>query len=278
MPLVRLCLASIAALVAAGCLNASTLIRVTPSGSGTVEQTLLFNPKNIENAFAGMGLKPSGGSKDPQDKWAKADKAELEQRARALGEGVTLVSVTPVKLPSGYEGATVKFAFDDITRLGTEDFLLPGPAREGKEGGAVDAIVFAMTKGEGGTSVLTATFNDKPGKSSARSGKTGKAGKSGPDTSDPEVQQMMKALFKGFRISMDLEVVGQIVQTDADYVVGKRITLAELDLEQLIRETKKMEAIDKMLGPDASIAKMRPFLKNMKGLKINKPVVTVEFR
>ncbi|MGE0459988.1 MAG: hypothetical protein AB7Q16_01320 [Vicinamibacterales bacterium] len=59
MPLVRLCLVLIAALVAAGCLNASTLIRVTPSGSGTVEQTLLFNPRNIENAFAGMGLEPS---------------------------------------------------------------------------------------------------------------------------------------------------------------------------------------------------------------------------
>lgn len=278
MPLGRLCLACLSALVAAGCLNASTLIRVTPSGSGTVEQTLLFNPKNMENAFAGMGLKPSGATKASKDSWSKTDKAEIEQRARALGEGVTLVSVVPVKLPSGYEGATVKFAFDDITRLATEDFLMPGPAKEGKEGGAVDAIEFAMARGEGGTSVLTATFNDKPGKSSGKSGKTGKAGKGGPDASDPEVQQMMKALFKGFRISMDLEVVGQIVRTDADYVVGKRITLAELDLEQLIRETKKMEAIDKMLGPDASIAKMRPYLKDMKGLKINKPVVTVEFR
>ncbi|MGE3888345.1 MAG: hypothetical protein AB7H81_18065, partial [Vicinamibacterales bacterium] len=160
----------------------------------------------------------------------------------------------------------------------TEDFLLPGPAREGKGGGAVEAVVFAMTKGEDGTSVLTATFNDKPGQSSGRSGKTGKAGKSGPDTSDPEVQQMMKALFKGFRITMALEVVGEIVQTDADYVVGKRVTLAELDLEQLIRETKKMEAIDRMLGPDTSIAKMRPYLKDMKGLKINKPVVTIASR
>jgi hypothetical protein len=278
MPFIRLCLVFTASLVAAGCLNASTLIRVMPSGSGTVEQTLLFNARNMENAFAGLGLKPSGGSKAPEDKWTTIDKTELEQRAHALGEGVTLVSVTPVKLPSGYEGATVKFAFEDITRLGTEDFLMPGPAKERKEGGAVDAIAFTMARGEGGTSVLTATFNDKPGKSSGKSGKTGKAAKGGPDTNDPEVQQMMKALFKGFRIGMDLEVVGQLVRTDADYVVGKRITLAEIDLEQLLRETKKMEAIDKMLGPDASIAKMRPYLKDMKGLKINRPVVTVEFR
>lgn len=278
MPLLRLGLVAFSALVASACLNASTLIRVTPSGSGTVEQTLLFNAKNMENAFAGMGLKPSGGSKEPADKWSKVDKAELEQRAQTLGDGVTLVSVTPVKLPSGYEGATVKFAFEDITKLGTEDFLMPGPAREGKEGGAAEAIAFTMTRGESGTSVLTATFNDKPGKSAGKTGKTGKAGKGGPDTGDPEVQQMMKALFKGFRIAVDLEVVGQIVQTNADYVVGKRITLAELNLEQLLRETKKMEAIDKVLGPDASIAKMRPYLKDMKGLKINHPVVSVEFR
>lgn len=275
MPFVRLCLVWLASLVTAGCLNASTLIRVMPSGSGTVEQTLLFNARNIESAFAGLGFEPSGGSRQPENKWTKVDEAEFEQRAQALGEGVTLVSVTPVKLPSGYEGATVKFAFEDITRLGTEDFLMPGPAKEGKAGGAVEAIAFTMARGEGGTSLLTATFNDKPGKSS---GKTGKAGKGGPDINDPEVQQMMKALFKGFRIGMDLEVVGQIVQTNADYVVGKRITLAEINLEQLLRETKKMEAIDKVLGPDASIARMRPYLKDMKGLKINRPVVTVEFR
>jgi hypothetical protein len=69
----------------------------------------------------------------------------------------------------------VKFAFEDITRLGTEDFLMPGPAKEGKAGGAVDAIAFTMARGEGGTSVLTATFNDKPGKSSGTAGKTARS-------------------------------------------------------------------------------------------------------
>ena len=85
-------------------------------------------------------------------------------------------------------------------------------------------------------------------------------------------------MFKGFRIGVDLEVIGQIVETNADHVNGKRITLAEIDMEALLRESKKLEALDKVLSPDASITRMRPYLKDVKGLKINHPVVTVEFR
>ena len=69
---------------------------------------------------------------------------------------------------------------------------------------------------------------------------------------------MVKALFKGFRIGLDLEMIGQIVQTDADYVNGKRITLAEIDIEQLLREGKKLESLDKFLSPDASIEASGP--------------------
>ena len=95
---------------------------------------------------------------------------------------------------------------------------------------------------------------------------------------DPEVRQMLKAMFKGFRIGMELEVVGEIVRTNADYVDGKRITLAEVNVEQLLKESKQLESLEKVLSPDASIAKVRPYLKDMKGLKINHSVVTVEFK
>lgn len=277
MPVIRACLVSAIALVLSGCLNVSTLIRVAPNGSGTIEQTLLFNPKNVENAFGQLGLEPSGGSSGSKaSSKTTIDEADVRQTAGRLGDGVTLVSVTPVSLPSGYQGVTAKFAFDDISKLRTEDLLMPAPAKaEMSPNAASDAVAFRLTRSPHGTAILTATFNDKPGKSGKSSGKSGKGG---PGLDDPDVLQMVKAMFKGFRIGVDLEVIGQIVQTNADYVDGKRITLAEIDLEQLLKDGKKLGTLDKVISPDASIAKVRPYLKDLKGLKVNHPVVTVEFK
>lgn len=256
-----------------GCLNTSAVIRVAPDGSGSIEQTLMFNPKSIEKAFAGMGMKPSGKSESMQK---PMDEATMKKAAADLGNGVTFVSVTPIKEPSGFEGATVRFRFDDITKLQTEEFLMPSSAKEATSNDAQSRVTFAMAKSPSGTSILTATFNE--GGKSGGGSKSGKSGKGGPPLDDPEVAQMVKALFKGFRIAMHLEVIGQIVRADADHVNGKRITLAEIDLEQLMQDTKKLDSIEKILGPDASIEAVRPYLKDVKGLKINRPVVTVEFR
>jgi hypothetical protein len=274
----RILFVGVCAVSLVGCLNTSTVIRVAPDGSGTIEQTLLFNPKSIENAFASMGMKPTGKSSTSEKN--PIDAEAMKKAAEELGNGVTLVSVTPVKEPSGFEGVTARFRFDDISKLQTEDLLMPTPAKQAAPGGGADSgkgqnrIAFKLTRGAGGTSTLTATFDEPKGGKKAEKG----GGKSGPNLDDPEMAQMIKTLFKGFRIGVDLEVVGQIVKTDADYVNGKRITLAEIDVAQLLAEGKKLESLEKVLSPDASIAEVRPYLKDVKGLKINKPVVTVEFR
>jgi hypothetical protein len=256
-----------------GCLNTSTVIRVAPDGSGSLEQTLLFNAKGIENAFAGMGFKPNGKTTAKENPF---DESMMKQAAEELGNGVTLVSVSPVKQPGGFEGVTARFRFDDITKLNTEDVLMPGPAREAA-GDANNGVTFGLTRTPAGTSILTATFNETTGRGKDK--KTPKAGKDGaPNLDDPEVRQVVKALVKGFRIGFDLEIIGQMVKTDADYVTGKRIALVEIDVERLMLEGKKLDSLDKVLGPETSIAELRPYLRDVKGLKINQPVVTVEFR
>ena len=44
---------------------------------------------------------------------------------------------------------------------------------------------------------------------------------------DPTVINMVKTMFDGFKIGIDLEVVGSIVKTNAEYVNGSRLTLLE---------------------------------------------------
>ena len=124
--------------------------------------------------------------------------------------------------------------------------------------------------------ILTARFRES--KKGATTNPSSKKSKDAPDLDDPEVRKMVKTLFEGFKIGLDLEVAGEIINTNADYVDGKRITLAEIDIGRLLNESKKLEALDKVLSPEASIAKVRPHLKDIKGLKINHPVVTVQFR
>ena len=276
----RFVCAMAAVVVLSGCLNVSTVVRVAPDGSGTIEQTLMFNPRNIEQALAGMGFKPTSTARGSAGKGPAIDEAGVRRGVSAMGEGVRVLSVAPVSLPDGFQGVRAKFAFSDITKLNSEELLMPGPAKQEISGGRElgKAVAFAIRRTPQGTSILTMTFDqetDKP----TKIGKTGAPkSKGGPGLDDADGQQMLKTMLKGFRIGMDVEVMGQIVETNADYVVGPRITLLEIDLESLVKDPKKLDSLDKILGPDTSIEKARPYLKDVKGLKINRPVVSVEFR
>ena len=45
---------------------------------------------------------------------------------------------------------------------------------------------------------------------------------------------MMKTMFEGFKVNIDLEVAGTIVKTNAEYVAGSSVTLLEMDMEALL--------------------------------------------
>ena len=83
------------------------------------------------------------------------------------------------------------------------------------------------------------------------------------------MRQMIGAMFKGFRIGVDLEVTGTDRAVQRRLVTGKRITLAEIDDERLLQESNKLGALDQMLSPDASITKMQNVCERHQGLKIN---------
>ena len=134
-------------------------------------------------------------------------------------------------------------------------------------------VTFAMTRA-GGLSNLTVTFNDKPAREKAAARR--RAG--GPSMDNPQMTEMMKTMFKGFKVNIDLQVAGTIVKTNADHVAGSKVTLLEMDLGELLADEAKLKEVQKVLGPDASIAELKPYLKDIKGLKINDPVVTIAFK
>jgi hypothetical protein len=255
------------AVVLSGCLNSATVIKLKPDGSGTVEQTTLVNLAALK------GMLPPGASQSSGP--GVISEAELKRTAEKMGKGVRLVSSTPVK-ENGFEGVKAIFEFDDINQVQVnQDSALSGGSNPDRppSAGDDDPVRFKLTR-QGGTSLLTISIQDKPGSGLKESGQQTDV----PDMTDPMMMAMLKTMFQGFKVSIALDVVGSIVKTNADYVNGSRVTLLEMDLAALLEDEAKFKALQGKLGPDASLAAVKPYLKDIKGIKIDGPVINVEFR
>ena len=251
------------------CLDSTTLVKVKPDGSGTVEQTTLVNTGALKGMMPGAEKQASSGP--------VINKADLEATAARMGKGVRLVSADPIKGANGFEGTKAIFAFDDINQIQiSQDPNLSGSTsgRLSTEPTSDDPVKFKLTKG-GTSSTLTINYIDKP--SGTREVNPAGGGDM-PDLTNPMVMGMMKTMFQGFKINIALEVVGSIVKTNAEYVAGPRLTLLEMDMAALLADEAKLKALQSKIGPDVSLSEVKPYLKDIKGIKIDGPSISVEFR
>lgn len=255
------------ALFTSGCLKSHALVKVKPDGSGTIEQTMLVNLATLKSMLAGMGA--AGG----QIKESGGVMSESEFKTSAERMGVRPVSLTPLT-EGPFTGARAVYAFDDITTVRVDQNpQVAGAAQRVNVPATSTPIKFAMSK-QAGSSVLTITVNEQATASAATQVQQAPS----LDKLDPAMQQMLKTLFDGFHVQIDLEVDGKIVKTNADYVSGSRITLMELDLAALLADQSQLKALQSAIKPGATISEIRPLLKDVPGVRINHPSLRVEFR
>jgi hypothetical protein len=139
-------------------------------------------------------------------------------------------------------------------------------------------VKFNFVRNPGGTSTLTINLNDRPvGGGAPKPQETDKPADM-PDLTNPMMMNMIKTMFDGFKINIGLEVAGSIVKTNAEYVTGPHITLLEMDVAQLFADEAKLKALQSKIGPGASFSEVKPYLKDIKGIKIDGPSIRVEFR
>ncbi|HYU80478.1 MAG TPA: hypothetical protein VEK56_15920 [Vicinamibacterales bacterium] len=265
MRLIRFAILLVGTISLAACINASTLIKVKLDGSGTIEQTMMMNTAAVKSLMS--GIDPQGQMQMKQSN--PFDAASLERAVDRMGKGVRFVSATPIS-QNGFEGVKGIYAFDDINQVSVSQDVPNPSAAPGS--GKPSPVTFKLAR-QGGSSVLTVTFDEK-----AMSGTKTPPVTVKPETVDPAMMQMMTAIFQGFKVAIDLEVDGKIVKTNADYVTGSRITLLEIEMTSLLQDQAKLAQLQSKMSPTASIADIKPLLKDVKGIKINEPVVTVEFR
>jgi hypothetical protein len=267
MSVIRLLLVVPLTCALTGCLQSATLLKVKPDASGTIEQTMLVNMQTFKTMMAGMG----GQAKDTAP--SVLNEADFKRTAERMG--VSPVSLTPMK-EGPFEGAKAVFSFTDISKVRVDQDPNLSGATRGAVGGSSSGnspIRFGHTR-QGGASTLTITFDEKQADAAAAKVPTGGPG----GEIDPAMLQMVKTMFEGFKIGIDLQVEGKIVKTNADYVNGSRITLLEIDVAGLFEDEAKLKALQGKVGPGASIAALRPYLNDLKGVKINNPSITVEYR
>jgi hypothetical protein len=253
------------------CLNSTTLVKLKPDGSGTVEQTTLMNMAAIKGMVPGAAGQVNQGP--------MMNKADLERTAQRMGKGVRLVSTEPIKGANGFEGAKAIFAFDDINEIQISQDPNMAGSNDGIAGVAKSEqpVKFTFTRNPAGTSTLTMTLNDRPaGADTPRPEMPQSADM--PDITNPMIMNMIKTMFDGFRVNIDLEVMGSIVKTNAEYVNGSRITLLEMDMSALLADEAKLRALQGKIRPGASFGDVKPYLKDIKGIKIDGPSVRVEFK
>lgn len=277
MRLIRLAGVFVATLGLTACLNSTTLVKVKPDGSGTVEQTTLVNLAAVKGLMGGA----SGGDKSaPQG--PMMNRADLERMAESMGKGVRLVSAEPAKGEMGFEGTKAIFAFDDINQIQVSQ---GPPNMSGSTSGRVraseptqdDPVRFKLTR-SGGTSTLTINYVDRPGGDQAAKEPNPAGGGDMPDLTNPMIMNMMKTMLAGMRINIGLEVLGSIVKTNAEYVSGSQITLLDLDVAALLADEAKLKALQGKIGPGASLSEVKPYLKDIKGIKVDGPSINVQFR
>jgi hypothetical protein len=272
----RLTIVPLLTLVLTGCINSSTLIKVKHDGSGTLEQTVLMNAQAFRGMFTALGADGKPAQTGP----TAVNEADLKAAAAKMGEGVTFVSATPLKAENGFEGTKAVYAFTDITKLQVDqDPSMAGGTSVQVQRKPGKPVVFSMAKGANGTTVLTANFTDMQQQAEARAKEQAPPqGTMSPDAISPQMMEMAKAMFNGFKVAIDLEVAGQIVKSSSEYVSGPRVTLLEMDLGELLKDEAKLKEIQAKLGPNPSVSELKPYLAGIKGLKINEPIVTVEFK
>ncbi len=260
------------ALSSAACLNWSTDLTVRPDGSGTIQQTTTMTAEamaqmsQLASTFGALG----GGNKStkPPELFTEAD---ARAAATKLGDGVTYVSSERIKTKDA-EGIRAIYGFTDITKVRLNEKPSAPVAAQGAMavgGSAPEDIHFRFARQPGGTSVVTLVFPeltaDQVKKVQAAEAK---------QTIDPQAMSMVRMALKGLRISIVLQVAGRIVKTNSPYVQGSKVTLLEMNFDDLLADETLLA---KLQGID-SLEQAKAILKGVKGFKFNfDREVAVEF-
>lgn len=270
---VSLALILAAALAAGGCFQMTTVLTVKGDGSGTIDHTMLVTKAALAQLrqFGALAGGRGGGAQSLD----LTSEDQARAMASSLGAGVTYVSSSPIDSPLA-AGRRSTYAFTDITQVRINQQPDPPAGLSVKTQSLStqsNAITCTFTHEPNGNAVLHIHLPEPniPG--------AGAAANRSPDSpagDNPLAQQlaMVRMLLAGARISVAVEPGGTLVKTNSPYVDNQRVTLLDVNLDQLLGNEELLAKLQAAKNPD----EIKAALKNAPGLKITlEREVTIEF-
>jgi hypothetical protein len=248
-----------AALASGACFQMTTVLKVNADGSGTIDHRMVYTAAALAQLrqFAALG----GGRGQLSDPLSEQQARDM---ASTIGPGVSYVTSTPVDTPAG-KGRESTYAFTDVTqlRISTQP-AAPGGLSIKTPGFSTQAetVTFSMTREPAGNAVLHIHVPEPNFLDALAS---------------PEAQgqvAMIKTALGGARVLLVAEPAGTLVKTSSPYAVGSRVTLLEVDLDEVLKDGTLLPRLQAAKSNEEAKA----ILQAATGLKINLDRdITIEF-
>lgn len=250
-------LALFAILGLTGCLEESTVVKISKDGSG------LIHTRKYENTQAGKGLLGGlGGDEDKEEEEIYAPtEEELKAKAKAMGEGVTFKSLRKGKNKSGWTGYEAIYAFKDINKLKLDlnmksaDDMKPAEddaeAPDHANAEVADLVTFEMKDGTLKIRTPDPSEQEKDNDEDQGEQEDPAEGAQDPfadEPDDPQMMAIMAAMFAGAKVGFFVEIDGEIAETDAKHREGNMITIMRADLGKLFANPEAMKKAQKLEG------------------------------
>jgi hypothetical protein len=263
-------------LLFSGCIEITTLIRLDNNGGGTLEETVLIN-KDIADMIRQFAESMPPDSGEEAEEFSLFDEEDLRSQALSFGEGVEYVSGKPLQ-EDNKEGFSAIYSFSSINNLKINqnpNSKIPIEAIEEENEEVEEEMVdFEFIKGN--PAELRITFVEPVVEDTTEFDKDTSIVVKDSTVSDTTFNQVVN-MMKDMKITLELETSGEVVETNATHRTGNRITLFDIDFNQLLSDTVKLEQF-KNAEPQ-SFEQFKDLVKDIPGIKVelNQPVI-VKFK
>lgn len=248
-----------------GCIDYSSTVKLNADGSGTIEETVLLSGAIIQ-MMSSFSESFADSTSEPEE-FSLFDEEELKTQASKMGEGIKYLSGEKITI-SGSEGYKAMFSFDDISKVK----LSENPDEKismDDMGGEVEVIeepefiTFNFSKGSPANLEINfpePDLNEEPEEEIEI--------ETGEESTDKNemMEEQMKMFLKDFRISIDMVLEGEIEETNASFVEGNKITLLEMNFNELLDNPEMMKNFSNK-EPE-SMSEIKELIKNIPGFKI----------
>jgi glutaredoxin-related protein len=258
------------ALFFTGCIELSTLINVNSDGSGTVEETVMMSSKIIE--MISELEKSFTDDTTEYEPFQFYDEEALKNQASDLGDEVRYVSSKKISR-SEKEGYLVMYEFRDINKLQINqnpNSRVKLESFEDEPEVEMEYITFSFIDGNPDEIRI-----QMPTEKQFVSDTTITLDTVDADTT--MMNQQIAEIFKDLKITLALNINGNIIRTNADYVEGSRVTLLEVNFGELIQNAEKMREF-RDTDPQ-NFEQVKKIIKGIPGIKVDtNNLIFVQFK